>query len=95
MSNETKFIEGLSFKAPNERAPEYVKAKGWIQRDKLIAWLQSQPESINFDLKVSQAGKWYPAVDDWKPEGQRQDKPAPRKAPAPPADDFDSDPIPF
>ena len=27
MSNDTKFINGLIVKAPNERAPEYIKAR--------------------------------------------------------------------
>lgn len=97
--SDIKFIEGLSFKAPHERAPEYVKAKGSIQREKLIAWLTAQTgDWINFDIKVSQGGKWYPAIDDWKPEGQRQEKPAPRSAPkreAAPADDFGDAEIPF
>ena len=39
-----------------------------IKREELIAWLQSeQGEWINADIKVSQGGKWYAAVDDWKP----------------------------
>ena len=70
MSNDPKFIDGLIVKAPNERAPEYVKAKLSIKREELIAWLQSQQgEWINADVKVSQGGKWYAAVDDWKPNG--------------------------
>lgn len=68
MSNDAKFINGLIVKAPNENAPEYVKAKLSIKREELIAWLQSESgEWINADVKVSQGGKWYCAVDDWKP----------------------------
>lgn len=68
--SDTKFINGLIVKAPNERAPEYVKARLSIKREELIAWLQTeQGEWINADIKVSQGGKWYAAVDDWKPNG--------------------------
>jgi hypothetical protein len=99
MSNETRFIDGLIVKAPHERAPEYVKAKLSIKREELIGWLQQQDgEWINADVKVSQQGKWYAAVDDWKPNqgGERpQRREAPAQRQAPPADDFDDQNIPF
>jgi hypothetical protein len=68
--SDAKFIPGLIFKAPNERAPEYVKAKFSIKRAELAAWLaQQEGEWINGDVKVSQGGKWYAQQDDWKPNG--------------------------
>lgn len=89
MSNDPKFIDGLIAKAPHEKAPEYVKARLSIKREELIAWLQGQMgEWINADVKVSQAGKWYVAVDDWKPDGKRQESRKPATA------DDDSE-IPF
>lgn len=102
MANDIEFINGLSFKAPNENAPEYVKAKGSIKRAELIAWLQTKDgEWVNFDLKVSNGGKWYAAVDNWKPNGNgspRNNAPHPaRRDPQPQS--FDSvqldDDIPF
>lgn len=73
MGNEIEFINGLSFKAPKDGAPEYVKAKGSIKRSDLIAWLSAKEgEWVNFDLKVSNAGKWYAAVDNWKPNNSEQ-----------------------
>jgi hypothetical protein len=103
MSNEVEFIDGLIVKAPNERAPEYVKAKLSIKREQLIAWLEGREgEWINADVKVSQAGKWYAAVDSWKPEqrnGQSRTERPRQSAPsqsAPPVNDFDPDSeIPF
>lgn len=69
MSNETQFIDGLIVKAPNGNAPEYVKAKLSIKREELIGWLQSQDgDWINVEVKESKGGKWYAAVDTWKPE---------------------------
>ena len=100
MSTDTKFINGLIVKAPHDRAPEYVKARLSIKREELIAWLQSESgEWINADIKVSNGGKWYAAVDDWKPDGNRGGQQ--RQAPTRPsrqqaADDFADDPgIPF
>ena len=98
--SDVKFIDGLIAKAPNERAPEYVKAKLSIKRGDLIAWLQGQDgEWINAEIKVSQSGKWYAAVDDWKPDGERRPRqesraPATAPSPAPSGGDF-ADDIPF
>jgi hypothetical protein len=102
MANDTKFIDGLIFKAPHENAPEYVIAKISIKRAELIVWLQSQTgDWINADLKESQQGKLYAAVDDWKPGTQRQEREPRREAVAPAKStsdfgaDFADDDIPF
>lgn len=102
MSNETEFLNGLIVKAPNENAPDYVKAKISIKREELIATLQAKDgEWINLDVKVSQNGKWYAAVDNWKPNGggerqaarpQRTASSATQQAPM---DDFADETIPF
>lgn len=96
---DNNFINGLIVKAPNERAPEYVKAKLSIKRAELIQWLQQQEgEWVNADIKVSQNGKWYAAVDNWKPEGkqQNQERQAPKQSKQDPVTgEFDDDNIPF
>jgi hypothetical protein len=99
MANETEFVNGLIVKAPNENAPEYVKAKVSIKREELIAWLQSREgEWINADVKVSQGGKWYVAVDSWKPNqggAQNQQRPAQRASAGEAGPDSADDDIPF
>lgn len=98
MSNDTKFIDGLIFKSPNEKAPDYVIAKISIKRAELIAWLQAQTgDWINADLKESQQGKLYAAVDTWKPNaGASSSQSAPkREAPLTASEDFADDDIPF
>jgi hypothetical protein len=88
MSNEIEFIDGLIFKAPNENAPDYVKAKLSIKRADLIAWLQGRDEEwINGDVKVSHAGKWYSAVDNWRPNGQAPQRQATTRQATAPSDD--------
>ena len=101
--SDIKFIGGLIVKAPNERAPDYVKAKLSMKRVELIEWLQQQDgEWINADIKVSQNGKWYAAVDDWKPnQGNgtpRRSEPRPSGGTGPvehTSDGFDDQDIPF
>lgn len=105
MSNEPEFVNGLIVKAPHENAPEYVKAKLSIKREELIEWLEGKEgDWINLDLKESQGGKWYAAVDNWKPEGGTSgsgsrggapQRTRPQTATAPQDDDFLDDDIPF
>jgi hypothetical protein len=98
--SDNQFIDGLIVKAPNERAPEYVKARLSIKRAELIAWLQGQTgDWINADIKVSQNGKWYCAVDNWKPESKPESSAPRQRQGAPSRDasyaDMDSDDVPF
>lgn len=79
---DIEFIEGLRAKAPNDRAPEYVKARLSIKREDLIGWLQQRDEEwINADVKVGRSGNWYVAVDTWKPNSGQSDRPAQRQEP--------------
>lgn len=105
--SDKKFIDGLIVKPPRDGAPQYLVCKLSIKREELITWLQQQDgEWINADVKVSQAGKFYAQVDDWKPDGQRRGgnrQPAPRQdaqrqqqaQQQPPLDDFADDDIPL
>lgn len=98
MSNESQFIGGLIVKPPHEKAPDYVKAKLSIKREELAEWLgQQDGDWINAEVKESKGGKWYVAVDSWKPEGgkpqQRDSRPAPQRQA--PAQDFADDDIPW
>ena len=104
MSNETVFVDGMIAKAPNAGAPDYVKARLSIRREELIEWLQGQKADwINVEVKESKGGKWYAAVDPWKPErpGEASSSAPPRERPVPAAaapttaDAFQDDDIPF
>ncbi|WP_329759304.1 hypothetical protein [Stenotrophomonas geniculata] len=104
--SDVKFINGLIVKAPNDNAPEYVICKLSIKRQELIAWLQQQDgEWINAEVKESQGGKWYAAVDEWKPNqgggtssrrgGQEQRERPQRATDNAPQNEFADDDIPF
>lgn len=91
--SDIQFVDGLIAKAPNQGAPDYVKAKLSIRRSELAEWLASQSgDWINVEVKESKAGKWYAAVDTWKPDGEKAASKPQKPAPA---DDFGSDSIPF
>ena len=88
--SDIEFIGGLIAKAPNEKAPDFVKARLSIKREEMIAWLQGKSgEWINADIKEARSGKWYCAVDSWSKESAAQSKPTPKQAA--PVDSFDDD----
>ena len=93
MSGDIEFAQGLIVKAPHPKAPDFVKASISIKRAELIAWLQAREgEWINLDVKESRNGKWYAAVNNWKPQ---QSAPVKSSQEQPgKADDF-SDDMPF
>ena len=94
--NEKEFVNGLIIKAPHENAPEFVKCKISMKREELIEWLQNRDgDWVNLDVKVSQQGKWYAEVDDWRPnQSGSQPQGDSQSQASQPDDDFDDD-IPF
>ena len=91
MSADIEFVPGLIVKAPRNGAPEYVKCSLSMKRAELIAFLMVQSgDWLNVEVKEAKSGKWYAAVDNWKPNQAREENP--RKAAAPPID-FDADEI--
>ena len=81
---DIEFVDGLMVKAPREGSPDFVKGSISIKRADLGNWLRAkQDEWINVDIKVSKSGKWYAAVNNWKPEQQpaEQGKPFNDKIP--------------
>jgi hypothetical protein len=90
---EIEFVDGLIVKAPNPKAPDFVKASISIKVEDLGKWLRAKYKGslesdgwINIDVKESKAGKWYAAVSNFKPKSKEQ-----RDA----AEPRDSDDIPF
>lgn len=91
--SEVEFVDGLIVKAPHSKAPEFVKGALSIKREELIAWLQKQKgDWVNVDIKEAKSGKWYAAVNDYKPP---EDKKEPKRKEAPRRDDGPDDDIPW
>ena len=69
---EIEFVDGLLVKAPNPKAPDFVKAAISIKVADLGKWLREKykagNEWVNIDVKESKGGKWYAAVSTFKPE---------------------------
>ena len=67
--SEVKFVDGLRVFPPHERAPDFVKAQLVITRKALGNWLRGEPDDeIRIDVKESRNGKWYAAVNDYRPQ---------------------------
>jgi hypothetical protein len=93
---DTEFVEGLYVNAPRDKAPDYVKGSLAIEPAKLIAWLQSRgDEKVRIDIKVGRSGKWYCAVDAWKPNGEQSPRQESKPAHADASNGFVDDSIPF
>jgi hypothetical protein len=91
MADEIEFVDGLIVKAPNPKAPDFVKASISIKVADLGVWLREKhkagEEWVNLDIKEAQSGKWYASVSTFKPKEKEQTK----KLAAKPDDDL----IPF
>lgn len=71
-NNEVAFVGGMVARPPHENSPHFCKARVSIKREELIAWLQGRSEEwLNVDIKKSKGGKWYAALDSWKPDANR------------------------
>jgi hypothetical protein len=93
MADEIQFVDGLIVKCPKTNAPSFVKASISIKVADLSKWLaQQEGEWVNVDVKESKSGKWYAAVNTFKPKGQEPAKESPK--PTGKAGDMDDD-IPF
>jgi hypothetical protein len=69
MADEKQFADGIIFKLPNDKAPDFVKGSILIKVEDAIKWLQSQGKDwVNLDLKVAQSGKAYAEVNTWQPK---------------------------
>jgi len=72
---DKQFVDGLIFKFPHEKAPEFVKMSGSIKRVQLMEWLAGRSEEyVNFDIKASRKGSLYVEVNTWKPSAKDAQK---------------------
>lgn len=72
--SEKQFIDGISAKAPHDKAPDFIKARVSIKLSDFAQYLRdlkkAEPdvEWLNFDVKEAKSGKWYAERDTWKPD---------------------------
>lgn len=71
--SEIVFPDGISFQAPRQGAPDFVKGGVGINVQQAMALLQENVDDrgwVNLDLKESKNGKWYLSKNTWKPQNQ-------------------------
>ena len=95
MSTDIEFVAGMVV-SRNDNAPEHIICKLWIKRDEFAQFMRAHPGDLNVEIKRSKGGKYYAAVDNWKP-GERVTAPAPAPKPAPRANPVAAldDDVPF
>jgi len=88
------FVNGMIFKLPHEKAPDFVKGKISVKVDEFIKFAQENQDNgwLNIQLKVSKGGKAYAELDLWKPDGSANKN---AEVPAQPEFDDDLGGIPF
>lgn len=92
---EIEFVDGLIAKKPHENAPGFVVCNLSIKRKDLGNWLRNKTDDwINVDIKISKSGKYYAAVDSWKPNQGQMDELKQAAQGTPQVPDFDDD-LPF
>jgi len=94
------FTEGLYFNEKHENAPDFILGGLSINRNKLIPWLENQPENkagyIKIQIKRSKPttekpeGNIYCELDTWEPDFRKEAAPA-----AQDSQQFDDESIPF
>jgi ribosomal protein S16 len=88
MQNETQFVEGIKVFRPRENAPSFVKLDVVLDKERLMAWLETQEgvdardpltgkdiKIIRANVKESKGGKLYLDVNNWKPTTEAPQKP--------------------
>jgi len=76
MADEMEFVKGLIVKAPRDGAPDFVKCAISIKITELREWLDGREgDWVNLDVKESKGGRWYAAVNTFKPKREEEAQP--------------------
>ncbi len=68
-----EFVKGLFVNQPDEKTPDFVKAKLSIKAEEFKQYLDEKVNDkgyVNVDILVSKAGKVYPKLNEWKPTAE-------------------------
>lgn len=76
MSDKPIYPEGMSFFDPHKNAPDYVKGRISFNVGKFIEWADRHQVNgwLNLDVKTSQKGITYFALNQYKP-GEKKAEP--------------------
>jgi hypothetical protein len=63
------FANGIIYKEPSSKAPDFVVGGISIKKSEFIPFLQDQDgDWVNLSIKLGKTGKPYVELDTWKPE---------------------------
>lgn len=68
---ETIFTDGLVFRMPSEKAPDFILLQMAVNSTKFFRWCQEHQDErgwVNITIKRSQKGTVYADLDTWKPQ---------------------------
>ncbi len=70
---EDNRVNGMIIKAPHANAPDFVKCGISIKIEEFVTYLKTHDNNgwVNLDMKKSREGKLYVSLNEWKPDGQK------------------------
>jgi hypothetical protein len=71
------FPEGMSFRLPNAKAPDWIRGNMSFNVDRFTKFLQDHKDArgwVNIDLKKSLKGEYYLQLNDFKPKPKENDR---------------------
>lgn len=73
--DEKVFPKGMIYKAPREKAPDYVKGSLSFKVDEFKIFLDENSKNgwVNVNLKEAKSGKYYAELDTWVPSNNKKD----------------------
>ena len=77
MEKETVFPKGVFVEYPNEKAPDFVKARVSVKCDEFVIFMrehQNKAGYINLDLLKSKKGTLYFTLNQFEPKEKTEEK---------------------
>lgn len=77
--NENVFVDGLYAYKPHEKAPDFVKLDLVAYVKDICPFFQENEDEegkVKFQLRKSQGGKYYLALNTWKKEETQEEPPS-------------------
>jgi hypothetical protein len=74
------YAPGMSWRQPNDAAPDFIKAKVGINVEEFTAFLKENEKKdgwVNFEMKESQDGRYYFELDTWVPKAKEEEDDVP------------------
>lgn len=70
--SDLEFMNGFFVEKPRQGRPDFIKAIVDVNLDNAIAFLEKKKldgeQKIQFEVRESKNGKFYAAIDHWKPD---------------------------